>query len=49
MTEYEWVYKSWNKEEGETVEIPDDAIGVTVGSFGDLGTVYYLAPVGRSS
>lgn len=46
MTEYDYVYDSFRPDEGETVDIPDDATGITTGSFGDMATVRYLIPVG---
>lgn len=48
MTEYEYVSERFEKE-SETVDVPDDAVGVTVDYFGDLGVVQYLQPVDSDS
>lgn len=44
MTEYKYERQTFDRS-NETVEMPDGAVGITVGSFGDLGTVDYLVPV----
>ena len=44
MPEYEYRFEMFDTE--ERVEIPDDAIGVTVDSYSDHATVRYLVPVG---
>jgi len=47
MPEYEHRHKMVPK--GETIEIPDTAIGVTADTFGDDMTVHYLVPVGANN
>lgn len=44
MPEYEYVHETFDKRT-ETVDIPDDAHGVTVDYFGDYASVQYLRPV----
>lgn len=51
MTEYEYDSKQFHPADGETVEIPENAIGVSVTSFGDprrepeaVVSVRYLKP-----
>lgn len=50
MTEYTYVHEMFHFEDGETIDVPDAAIGVTVQSFGTLtgggtvATVRYLLP-----
>lgn len=44
MTEYEHVRKSFDK--GETVDVPDDAVGITTDTFSTFVSVNYLMPVG---
>lgn len=44
MTEYRYERQSFDRST-ETVEIPDNAVGITTDYFGDLGTVDYLLPV----
>jgi hypothetical protein len=43
MTEYEYVFETFDQ--NGSIEIPDEAVGVTVGTFGDHATVRYLKPV----
>lgn len=44
MNEYRYQSKRFDKEDG-TVEIPDEAVGVTTDYFGDHAVVEYLVPV----
>jgi len=48
MPEYRYVHENFDKED-ETIEIPDEAIGVTTDYFGDLASVDYLLPVNGGS
>lgn len=43
MTEYEYVFEMFDQD--DTVDVPDEAVGVTVDSFSDSATVRYLLPV----
>lgn len=42
MTEYEYVHRQFDKD--STIDIPGNAIGVTVTQFGDDAVVKYLEP-----
>ncbi len=44
MSEYEHRHQMVDKE--DTIEIPDDAVGITTDTFGDSMTVHYLVPAG---
>lgn len=53
MTEYGYRSKAFQPGKGETVSIPDNAIGVTVSTFGDPETdghvhARYLVPGGSA-
>lgn len=43
MKEYEYHFVMFPSD--ETVDIPDEAVGITCDSFGDNGTVRYLTPI----
>lgn len=45
MTEYEYQRKTFDKE-GGTIDIPDEAVGITTDYFSDFAVVEYLLPVG---
>lgn len=44
MPEYEYANEMFDPDE-ETVDLPDDAEGITVSTFGDYAHVRYLKPV----
>lgn len=44
MPQYEYHRRTFDKRDG-TIDLPDTALGVTVGYYGDDATVRYLAPV----
>lgn len=45
MPEYAYQMASFDPE--ETVDLPEDAVGVTLDTFGDRVFVRYLLPVGE--
>lgn len=44
MPEYEYHHRTFDKD-GGTIDIPEEAVGLAVDYFGDLGVVQYLTPV----
>lgn len=46
MTEYRYHQRTFDKT-NETIELPEDATGLTVDDVGDVAVVKYLTPTGN--